>query len=130
MEIVSTQTKIYKPEFNPENDNYYDKSPFKKYERGIPHKCNCKIGKLFNNLTQYNQHINTKTHKNYIQNYKNHNQELDSANERIKELTKENELLKRRNIDFQKEIDELKSKIYELENEELENEEFHDVEFT
>ena len=24
MEIVSTQTKIYKPEFNPENDNYYE----------------------------------------------------------------------------------------------------------
>ena len=118
MEIVSTQTKIYKPEFDTENDNYYDKSPFKKYERGIPHKCNCKIGKLFNNLTQYNQHIKTKTHKNYIQNYKNHNQELDSANERIKELTTENELLKRRNIDFQKEIDELKSKIYELEDEE------------
>ena len=118
MEIVSTQTKIYKPEVDTENDNYYDKSPFKKYERGIPHKCNCKIGKLFNNLTQYNQHINTKTHKNYIQNYKNHNQELDSANERIKELTTENELLKRRNIDFQKEIDELKSKIYELEDEE------------
>ena len=119
MEIVSTQTKIYKPEYDTENDNYYDKSPFKKYERGIPHKCNCKIGKLFNNLTQYNQHIKTKTHKNYIQNYKNHNQELDSANERIKELTTENELLKRRNIDFQKEIDELKSKIYELENEDF-----------
>ena len=45
--------------------------------------------------------------------------------ERIKELTQENELLIRKNIDFQKEIDELKSKIYELENEE-----FHDVEFT
>ena len=118
MEIVSTQTKIYKPEFDTENDNYYDKSPFKKYERGIPHKCNCKIGKLFNNLTQYNQHIKTQTHQNYIQNYKNHNQELDSANERTKELTTEKELLKRRNIDFQKEIDELKSKIYELEDEE------------
>tara|TARA_Y100001970_G_scaffold60368_1_gene76861 strand:- start:1024 stop:1395 length:372 start_codon:yes stop_codon:yes gene_type:complete len=118
MEIVSTQTKIYKPEFNPENDNYYDKSPFKKYERGIPHKCNCKIGKLFNNLTQYNQHINTKTHKNYIQNYKNHNQELDTLKEEIKELTAKNEFLIRKNIDFQKELDELKSKIYELENEE------------
>ena len=115
MEIVSTQTKIYKPEFDTEKDIYYDKSPFKKYERGIPHKCPCKIGKLFNNLTQYNQHIKTKTHKNYIQNYKNHNQELDSANERIKELTKENELLKRMNLQLQKR------------NYELENEEFHDV---
>lgn len=126
MEIVSTQTKIYKPEFDPNTGKFYDKSPFKKHERrGIPHKCHCKTGKLFNTLTQYNQHIKTKTHKNYIQNYKNHNQELDSANERIKELTQENELLIRKNIDFQKEIDELKSKIYELENEE-----FHDVEFT
>ena len=126
MEIVSTQTKIYKPEFNPNTGKFYDKSPFKKHERrGIPHKCHCKTGKLFNTLTQYNQHIKTKTHQNYIQNYKNHNQELDSANERIKELTQENELLIRKNIDFQKEIDELKSKIYELENEE-----FHDVEFT
>ena len=111
---------------NPNTGKFYDKSPFKKHERrGIPHKCHCKTGKLFNTLTQYNQHIKTKTHKNYIQNYKNHNQELDSANERIKELTQENELLIRKNIDFQKEIDELKSKIYELENEE-----FHDVEFT
>lgn len=126
MEIVSTQTKIYKPEFDPNTGKFYDKSPFKKHERrGIPHKCHCKTGKLFNTLTQYNQHIKTKTHQNYIQNYKNHNQELDSANERIKELTQENELLIRKNIDFQKEIDELKSKIYELENEE-----FHDVEFT
>ena len=115
MEIVSTQTKIYKPEFDTEKDIYYDKPPFKKYERGIPHKCPCKTGKLFNNLTQYNQHINTKTHKNYIINYKNHNQELDSANERIKELTKENEFLTRQNLRFQK-------RIYELENEE-----FHDV---
>ena len=86
MEIVSTQTKIYKPEFDTEKDIYYDKPPFKKYERGIPHKCPCKIGKLFNNLTQYNQHIKTQTHQNYIRNYKNHNQELDSANERIKEF--------------------------------------------
>ena len=115
MEIVSTQTKIYKPEFNTNTGEYYDKPPFKKYERGIPHKCNCKIGKLFNNLTQYNQHIKTQTHQNYIQNYKNHNQELDSANERIKELTKENEFLTRRNLKLQKKIDK------------LENEEFHDV---
>ena len=87
MEIVSTQTKIYKPEFDTEKDIYYDKSPFKKYERrGIPHKCHCKIGKLFNNWTEYKQHIKTKTHQNYIQNYKNHNLELKSANERIKEL--------------------------------------------
>ena len=120
MEIVSTQTKIYKPEFDTEKDIYYDKSPFKKHERrGIPHKCHCKTGKLFNTLTQYNQHIKTKTHQNYIQNYKNHNQELDSLKEEIKELTAKNEFLIRKNIDFQKEIDELKSKIYELENEEV-----------
>ena len=120
MEIVSTQTKIYKPEFDPNTGKFYDKSPFKKHERrGIPHKCNCKIGKLFNTLTQYNQHIKTKTHQNYIQNYKNHNQELDSFKEEIKELTANNELLIRRNIDLQKEIDELKSKINELENEEF-----------
>ena len=119
MEIVSTQIKTYKPEFDTEKDIYYDNPPFKKYERGIPHKCPCKTGKLFNNLTQYNQHINTKTHQNYILNYKNHNQELDSLKEEIKELTAKNEFLIRKNIDFQKEIDELKSKIYELENEEV-----------
>ena len=126
MELVSTEIKIYKPEFDPNTGKFYDKSPFKKHERrGIPHKCHCKTGKLFNNLTQYKQHIKTKTHQNYIQNYKNHNQELDSLKEEIKELTAKNEFLIRKNIDFQKEIDELKSKIYELENEE-----FHDVEFT
>ena len=118
MEIVSTQTKIYKPEFNTNTGEYYDKPPFKKHERGIPHKCHCKTGKLFNNLTQYKQHIKTKTHQNYIQNYKNHNKELDSLKEEIKELTAKNEFLIRKNIDFQKEIDELKSKIYELEDEE------------
>ena len=115
MEIVSTHTKIYKPEFNTNTGEYYDKPPFKKHERGIPHKCHCKTGRLYNNLTQYKQHIKTKTHQNYIQNYKNHNQELDSANERIKELTKENEFLTRRNLKLQKKIDK------------LENEEFHDV---
>ena len=35
MEIVSTQTKIYKPEFDTNKGIFYDKSPFKKYERGI-----------------------------------------------------------------------------------------------
>ena len=125
MELVSTEIKIYKPEFNPDTGKFYDTPPFNKHERGIPHKCHCKTGRLFNNLTQYKQHIKTKTHQNYIQNYKNHNQELDSLKEEIKELTAKNEFLIRKNIDFQKEIDELKSKIYELENEE-----FHDVEFT
>ena len=113
MEIVSTQIKTYKPEFDTEKDIYYDNPPFKKYERGIPHKCNCKIGKLFNNLTQYNQHINTKTHKNYILNYKNHNQELDSLKEEIKELTAKNELLIRKNEKKDKKIE---KKIKKLKN--------------
>ena len=116
MEIVSTQTKIYKPEFNTDTGIFYDKSPFKKHHSGIPHKCPCKIGKLFNTYTQYNQHIKTKTHQNYIENYKNHNQELDSLKEEIKELTKDKEFLTRQNVKLQKKIDE------------LENEEFHEVE--
>tara|TARA_Y100001970_G_scaffold213241_1_gene260511 strand:- start:1134 stop:1490 length:357 start_codon:yes stop_codon:yes gene_type:complete len=114
-QLISTQIKIYEPQFNTDTDQYYDKSPFKKYERGITHKCPCKIGKLFSNLTQYNQHIKTKTHQNYIMNYKNHNQELDSLKEEIKGLIKEKEFLTRLNLKLQKKIDE------------LENEEFHDV---
>ena len=111
MEIVSTQTKIYKPEFNPENDNYYDKNPYIKNQRfPIDYKCECKSNhpRIFNWNT-FNTHCNKQYHKNYIINYKNHNQELNSANERIKELTKENEFLIRKNLELQKKIDELEN---------------------
>ena len=117
MELVSIQKSIYIPVYDPEQDKYYDKSPFKKYERGIYYECRCKSGSLFNNLTKFNLHINTKTHKEFITNYNTYNKELNSANERIKELQIENEFLTRHNKKLQEKIEEL---------EDLE--EFHDFE--
>ena len=114
-QIVSVTKCIYIPSFDEELDEYYDKSPYKKYERNcIQYECRCKAGSTFVANTGFKQHIKSKTHKDYISNYKKYYAEVDQVKETIKELRIENEFLTRKNIILQKKIDE------------LEDEEFHD----
>jgi len=55
--IVTTDFINYTPEFNSDTGKYYDKSPFKTYERGQVYTCDCKSDSRFNNCTHFNQYI-------------------------------------------------------------------------
>ena len=119
-QIIPVNKEIYIPSFNEEVDEYYDKSPYKKYERNcIQYECRCKAGSVFMGNAMFKQHIKSKTHKDFITNYKRYYAEVDRAEETNKELRVENEFLTRKNIKLQKKIDELEAKYLE---------EFHDCE--
>jgi len=119
-QIIPVNKEIYIPSFNEEVDEYYDKSPYKKYERNcIQYECRCKAGSVFMGNAMFKQHIKSKTHKDFITNYKKYYAEVDRAKETIKELRIENEFLTRKNIQLQKQNDELEAKYLE---------EFHDCE--
>jgi len=91
MSIVCIDIRTYLPNFNENTDSYYDKSPYKPYEKNrIEYKCRCKAGVKFTNNFQFKQHINTKTHRTFIDNYKDNYKELDEQSDRVKELTIEN----------------------------------------
>jgi len=107
-QIITVNKDIYIPSFNEELDEYIDISPYKRYERNcIQYECRCRAGSIITGNTGFKQHIKSKTHKDYIKNYKKYYSEVDKANSIIKELTIENEFLKRKNIQYQKRIEEL-----------------------
>jgi len=119
-QMIIVNKEIYIPSFNEELDEYYDKSPYKRYERNcIQYECRCKAGTLFMGNAMFKQHTKSKTHRDFIKNYKKYDAEIDRAKETIKELRVENEFLIRKNIQIQKKNDELKAKYLE---------EFHDCE--
>ena len=121
-QLVSVQTNIYIPSFDENLDEYIDKSPYKPYERNcIQYECRCRAGCLITGNTGFKQHIKSKTHKDYIKNYKKYYAEVDRSNSTIKELKVENEFLKRKNLQYQKRIE-------ELENDNDDNDDFVDCE--
>ena len=121
MEIVSIHQKCYQPEYDPDKDEYFDKSPIQKFERNNIHfTCKCRINSQFRTLSEYKNHIKTKTHINFIKNYKIYNKELTEANQRIVELTRDNELLLRKNVDLVNENEILLKKNIEVKEENIE----------
>ena len=97
-QLVQVYTDIYKPEFNENTDNYIDKSPYKPYERNcIRYECRCRAGAYFVGLSQFKQHIKSKTHKDFIINYSKYFKEIDELGETNKKLLSEKELLLRKN---------------------------------
>ena len=113
-EIISLQKNIYIPSFDENNDEYIDISPYKPYMRNpIQYECRCRAGCTFTGNSGFKQHIKSKTHRDFIKNYKKYYAEVDKANLMIKELRVENEFLKRKNLQYQKEIDELKEEFYD-----------------
>jgi|TARA_Y100000389_G_C17292956_1_gene428972 FtsZ-binding cell division protein ZapB len=90
--------EIYVPGFNENTDEYFDKCPYRPYERNcIRYECRCKAGAHFMNNASFKQHIKSRTHKDFIENYKKYYKEVDEAQDTIKQLRTELELLKRKN---------------------------------
>lgn len=141
--IVTTHVIKYTPEFNSDTGKYYDKSPFKTYERGQVYTCDCKSDSRFNNCTQFYQHINTKVHKQYIKFYDTYNSINKEKDKEIIRLKADNEKTKLLNMRLYKAINTLEEnkKNTEIQNKNLkkniehitdENKTYHDqnIEFT
>lgn len=119
--LITTDFIKYTPEFNSDTGKYFDKSPFQLYERGQVYTCDCKTDSRFTNCTQFNQHINTKVHKQYIKfydTYTNINKEKDKE---IVRLKADNEKKKLLNMRLYKAINtlEVNKKNIELQNKNL-----------
>ena len=107
-ELATIHFDIYKPSFNEDTDEYYDKCPYIRYERNcIRYECRCKAGVSFGNATQFKQHIKSKTHKEFIKNYKNHMNSINDFENTLKEKDIEIEFLKRDNTKSKKIIKDL-----------------------
>lgn len=99
--LALIHSDIYVPQFNENTDEYFDKCPYKPYERNcIRYECRCKAGSYFLNNASFKQHIKSITHKDFIQNYKKYYKEVDEAQQIIKDLKAEIELLKRKNTNL------------------------------
>ena len=84
----------YTPQFNENSGKFEDKSPFVKGERKcIQYKCSCKSGTLFSGYSQFQQHIKSKTHQEYIDNYEKNNKEVDDLKIEKNDLLAKNGVL-------------------------------------
>lgn len=107
-EIQLVHYQVYIPSFNVEQDQYYDKSPCKPYERqAIRYECRCRAGASFCGTGQYKQHIKSKTHQDFINNYSKYFKEVDESQEKIKQLTIDKEMLQRKVNKLQQKINHL-----------------------
>ena len=126
MLIVAINSQIYKPTIDSNNGIYIDKCPYSFHERKrIVYDCRCKAGCSFDSRGKFNQHIKTKTHKEWIKNYDKYFKEVDDAQTTIKELTIKVEKLMRKNSKLELENDILLEKLKEKEEEE----EFYDCDY-
>ena len=88
MSIIAINREIYKPTIDSNNGIYTDICPYSLHERQrIVYDCRCKAGCSFDSRSKFNQHIKTKTHKEWIKNYDKYYKEVDDAQNTIKELT-------------------------------------------
>jgi DNA repair exonuclease SbcCD ATPase subunit len=116
--LALIHSDIYVPEFNENTDEYFDKCPYKPYERNcIRYECRCKAGSYFLNNASYKQHIKSRTHKDFIENYKKYYKEVDEAQQNIKDLKAEIELLKRKNTNLKLQNNKLLEIIEEMNDE-------------
>ena len=66
---ITCQPATMKPEFNPNDGKYYDICPYDAGQRQRqPYRCPCN-GFIITKRAQFFSHIETKTHRNYIDNY-------------------------------------------------------------
>jgi len=114
-ELTSAPT-TYEPTFDPQNDTYFDKCPFVANSRNNPYyKCQCN-GFTFNKRVQFNQHVKSSCHKNYIENYSDNIKEVEDLKNEINSLLAENELLKRKNASLNKKMERCENECRMLRN--------------
>lgn len=95
--LIKVEEDIYIPSFNENTDEYYDLCPYTKYKRGhILYECRCKAGSSFKDTGSFNQHIKSKTHKDFVKNYKKYYKEVDEQKDLINNLKAEVEILNRK----------------------------------
>jgi hypothetical protein len=96
--LIATHNCIYIPPMCITKGTFYDKSPYKPYERNCQvYECRCCAGKSFRGNSEYNNHIKSKTHKEFIKNYPKYYKEVDQHAEEIKQLRIDKERLTREN---------------------------------
>ena len=120
MELSLIQFHIYKPIFDGDKNIFVDKCPYRAYEKNkLTYDCRCKAGCTFSSIGQFNQHIKTKTHKEYIKNYDKYYKELDDSENTIKKYKIELELLNRKYNKLLREKNLLHEKLDTLENKDI-----------
>ena len=94
---LTTTPTIYKPDFNSDNDSYLDDCPFPPNSRNNPwYKCPCN-GYEFNKRINFNSHIKSACHKNYVENYSDNIKEVEDLKTANNVLLADNEIMKRKN---------------------------------
>jgi hypothetical protein len=122
--IIPTESCQYEPEFNEETGEYYDECPYPPYTRNaIRYDCKCKAGSGFMGRQAFKNHIKNKTHQLYLKYY---NERLELKLRQIAVDT--NKKLETLIEDKDREIKELKKRIYEFDNLDIDQilEEFED----
>jgi len=118
-----TEPPLYTPQFNAVTGKYEDQSPFVKFERNNKklYKCSCKSGTLFSGYSSFIQHIQSKTHQEYINNYENYNKELIALKKENINLRAAYLLLEQKNTKLDRALDARCVEVLNLEkkNEEL-----------
>lgn len=93
---LTTAPELYKPQFDPDTGKYYDKCPYISGQRNRqPFRCPCN-GILIAKRPQYFSHIESQTHRKFLENYKQDNKELDDLKTEKNLLLAENTILKRK----------------------------------
>ena len=124
MEQIITTPEVYKPEFNPDTGKYFDKCPYEPGQRNRqPFKCPCN-GIIFSKRHQFMCHVQTQTHKKFIEDYDLNTKEIEDLKTERNLLFAENSILKRK-IDtsiinlgkYKKAIQHFKSEIVNLKTE-------------
>ena len=96
--VIVTEKCVYTPEFNPINNDYYDKKYiYSKGTRGYKtiYTCRCKWGSEWVNNAGYTQHIKSDTHKKFVKDYHIYYKEVDNQENVIKELRIKIECMKK-----------------------------------
>ena len=114
---LTTASTIYKPTYNPETNTYYDVCPFAPNSRNNQmYKCPCK-GREFNKRAQFNSHILSQCHINYVENYSDNIKEVEDLKTANNVLLADNVLLKRKNELIKKKMELMEEKMKRCENE-------------
>ena len=117
--LVTTKLIDYKPSFNNDDGKYFDESPYRAYQRNRPvYKCACKSGVIFSNSGDFNQHIKSMTHKEWLKTYKESvvdETEIKELRIMIGKLENRNRILTRMCKKRQESYVEFKSKLSEKE---------------